>query len=102
MCVTPSTVMVLLWSIFALAFVGLVPAVPVSVKRQAMSVATLSPTQINEFAPFTYFASTAYCHPSTTRNWGCGGAFTHCFTLEERPEVFLLKRCSRSQLQSES
>lgn len=50
---------------------------PVSVKRQANPVTTLSPAQINEFAPFTHFASTAYCNPSTTINWSCGGEFTH-------------------------
>ncbi len=83
--------MVALWSIFILAFVGLVPATPVSVKRQANTVTALSPTQVNEFAPFTHFASAAYCHPSTTINWSCGGAFTYCSTLKECPEVFLLK-----------
>jgi len=81
----------LVWSIFALAFVGLVPATPVSIKRQATTVTTLSQNQINEFAPFTHFASAAYCHPSITRNWACGGAFTHCFTLKECPKVLLLK-----------
>jgi hypothetical protein len=83
--------MVSLWTIFALAFVGLVPATPVSIKRQAITVTTLSPTQIDEFAPFTHFASTAYCHPSTTINWTCGGAFAHCSTLKECPKVLLLK-----------
>jgi len=40
------------------------------VKRQA--VATLTASQINEFTPFTNFASTAYCQPDTTADWTCG------------------------------
>ena len=71
-------------SFFALAFVGLVHATPVKVKRQGIT--TLNPTQINEFAPFTLFASAAYCPPSTTINWSCGGAFTRP-NLEARPKV---------------
>ena len=42
------------------------------VKRQATTTA-LDTTQINAFTPFTHFASTAYCDPSTTINWSCGG-----------------------------
>ncbi|KAI0258660.1 lipase [Gloeopeniophorella convolvens] len=41
-----------------------------SVFRQ--SITTLSSAQIAAFAPFTHFASTAYCSPSTTINWSCG------------------------------
>jgi len=41
------------------------------VKRQA--VTTLTASQINEFTPFTNFASTAYCEPDTTASWTCGG-----------------------------
>ena len=66
-----STIMVLLASsAFALMLVGLVNAA--SVKRQA--IAPLSSGQISSYTPFTYFASTAYCNPSTTINWSCGGA----------------------------
>jgi hypothetical protein len=103
-CVLPlrlPIVMVLLRSIFALAFVGLVYATPVTVKRQAIT--TLSPTQINEFAPFTHFASTGYCNQSTTKNWRCGAAFTHCFALRRSPqgilaEMMLLQPTARQTL----
>ncbi|KAH9055746.1 Alpha/Beta hydrolase protein [Lactarius vividus] len=61
--------MVLLWSsVFALVLVGLVYAA--LVKRQAITL--LSSSQISSYAPFTHFASTAYCNPSTTINWSCG------------------------------
>ena len=43
-------------------------------KRQ--SITALSSTQISSFTPFTYFASTAYCNPSTTLNFSCGGMFS--------------------------
>lgn len=41
------------------------------VRRQ--SITTLSTSQIETFKPFTFFASAAYCNPSTTINWSCGG-----------------------------
>ena len=50
--------------------VGLVYAA--SVKRQAIT--QLSSSQISSYTPFSYFASAAYCKPSTTINWNCGGA----------------------------
>ncbi|KAF8258663.1 lipase class 3 family protein [Lactarius quietus] len=55
-------------SAFAPMLVGLVHAA--SVKRQ--SITPLNSSQISSYTPFTYFASTAYCNPSTTINWSCG------------------------------
>jgi len=43
----------------------------VHVKGQG-DITPLSPSEIAPFAPFTHFASTAYCNPSTTLNWTCG------------------------------
>jgi len=40
------------------------------VKRQA--VTALDSAQIDEFTPFTNFASTAYCNSTTTADWTCG------------------------------
>jgi len=64
--------MVWFWtaSLFALASIGLVYASPI--KRQA-TVTALSTAQISGFAPFTHFASAAYCDSSKTINWTCGG-----------------------------
>ncbi|KAN0132755.1 alpha/beta-hydrolase [Lactarius tabidus] len=56
-------------SAFALLLAGLVQAA--AVKRQ--SITPLNSGQISSYAPFTHFASTAYCNPSTTINWNCGG-----------------------------
>jgi hypothetical protein len=77
--------MVWLLSVFALASVVLVHTTPVKVKPQ--DITTLNSTQIAKFAPFTHFASAAYCHPSTTRTWNCGGAFTPLFHLREARPV---------------
>ena len=33
----------------------------------------LSATQISAYTPYTYFASGAYCNPSNTLAWNCGG-----------------------------
>ncbi|TFK42084.1 lipase class 3 family protein [Crucibulum laeve] len=57
-------------------FVALVGALaaqaapPALLKRQ--SITALSTAQISTFKPFTFFASTAYCQPSTTLTWSCG------------------------------
>ena len=37
------------------------------------SITQLSTTQISKFKPFPVFASAAYCDPSTTIDWSCGG-----------------------------
>lgn len=47
-------------------------ASPLSATRR-QSITTLSTSQIETFKPFTFFASAAYCNPSTTINWSCGG-----------------------------
>ncbi|KAF8813995.1 lipase class 3 family protein [Phlegmacium glaucopus] len=39
-------------------------------KRQ--SITTLTESEISSFKPFTYFASTPYCNPSTITDWSCG------------------------------
>lgn len=79
--------MVWLLSLVALASIVLVRATPIAVKRQLEAITTLSSSQINAFAPFTNFAFAAYCNPSTTRTWTCGGTFIYLSTLEARPEV---------------
>ncbi|THH28374.1 hypothetical protein EUX98_g5820 [Antrodiella citrinella] len=48
----------------------LVQAVPTLQVRQAIT--PLSTSQISAFKPFTFFASAAYCDPSTTIDWSCG------------------------------
>lgn len=60
--------MVFLRTSFALVLAGLAHAAVI--KRQ--DITPLSTSQISSFAPFTRFASTAYCKPSTTINWSCG------------------------------
>jgi hypothetical protein len=59
---------------FAVAFAVnavFVYANPVLETRQ--SITTLTAPQISAFKPFTFYASTAYCQPSATINWSCGG-----------------------------
>lgn len=45
-------------------------AAPFLTSRQSITVLTTS--QISSFKPYTYFASTGYCTPSTTLTWSCG------------------------------
>ncbi|KAI0825738.1 lipase [Irpex lacteus] len=46
-----------------------VSAVPLEARQ---SISALSASQIGSFKPFTFYASTAYCDPSTTLTWSCG------------------------------
>jgi len=47
-------------------------ASPLASRVRRQVITTLSTAQIDVFTPFTFFASTAYCDPSTTINWSCG------------------------------
>ena len=76
-------------SAFALVLAGLASAA--AVKRQ--SITPLSSSQISSYAPFTHFASTAYCNPSTTINWSCGGALLPALSP---PCAVLVYSCSSS------
>ncbi|KAF8513711.1 lipase class 3 family protein [Hysterangium stoloniferum] len=51
---------------------GLIPFAHALVLPRQGAVTSVSTAQINSFTPFTHFASTAYCQPSTTINWSCG------------------------------
>ncbi|KAF5312472.1 hypothetical protein D9619_002478 [Psilocybe cf. subviscida] len=51
----------------------LVNAAPTLVEISArQTITALNSAQIGVFRPFTHFASTAYCQPSTTLAWNCG------------------------------
>jgi hypothetical protein len=81
-----SRIMVFLrYSASALALVGLVSAA--SVKRQAIT--PLSSSQISSYTAFTNFASTAYCKPSTTLNWSCGGVLRAASSIRHRVLIIL-------------
>ena len=57
--------------VFTLLFlIGLASAAGVT-KRQAF--ATLSSAQIESFKPYSFYAAGAYCPPSETLSWSCGG-----------------------------
>ncbi|KAF5375316.1 hypothetical protein D9757_009673 [Collybiopsis confluens] len=55
----------------AIAFAAASPA-PYSPVHSRQSITALSGSQISAFTPYTFFASTAYCQPSTTLSWTCG------------------------------
>jgi hypothetical protein len=48
----------------------LIQAAPI--RRDNSTITTLSTNQIKSFEPFSFYASTAYCQPSTILNWTCG------------------------------
>jgi hypothetical protein len=51
-------------------------------KRQ--DITTLSQAQIEDFKPCTLYAAAAYCDPSNTLKWSCGGPYI----LSRPPERF--------------
>nr|BAL02936.1 lipase class 3 family protein [Pholiota nameko] len=60
----------LLTAVLGALTVDAAPALVEVSRRQ--SITALSTAQISTFRPFSYFASTAYCQPSTTVTWSCG------------------------------
>ncbi len=38
-------------------------------------ITTLGQAQIEEFKPYTFYAAAAYCNPSKTLTWSCGGSY---------------------------
>jgi len=55
-----------LFSIFELARAATVT------REQATTI--LSSAQIESFKPYSIYAAAAYCPPSTTLSWSCGGS----------------------------
>jgi len=51
-----------------------VSAFPAPVQVRQAPITTLSTDQIDAFTPYTFFAKTAYCSPSTTMSWTCGAS----------------------------
>ncbi len=46
-------------------------AASVIIERQ--SITTLTSAQVEAFKPYTQYAAAAYCPPSKTLSWTCGG-----------------------------
>ncbi len=42
-------------------------------KRQ--DITTLTQARIEEFKPYSFYAAAAYCDPSKTLTWSCGGSY---------------------------
>ncbi|KAF8586046.1 lipase [Ramaria rubella] len=59
-------------SLLPLVLSGLLPFASGAVLPRQGAVTTVSSAQINAFTPYTFFASAAYCNPTTTINWSCG------------------------------
>jgi hypothetical protein len=61
---------------FSVDFLILAPLLAVAIPYSGrQSITSLSQSQIDFFTPYSYYASAAYCNPSTTLNWSCG---TNC------------------------
>ena len=56
----------------ATSLFGLVRATPI-IWQGPHGVKQLSPLQISAFLPFVKYSAAAYCRPSETISWDCGG-----------------------------
>ncbi|KAG6819834.1 hypothetical protein H0H93_008091 [Arthromyces matolae] len=56
----------------AYAIFGCLAAIRATPLIPRQSITTLTSAQVAAYKPFTYFASAAYCTPSTTLSWTCG------------------------------
>ena len=63
-----------------LTLFGLAHHVDVVTKRQQF-ITTLSSAEIEVFKPYTFYAAVAYCQPSLTFSWKCGGLCSGCSFL---------------------
>ncbi|GAW07198.1 lipase class 3 family protein [Lentinula edodes] len=62
----PLCILALAASAFAL------PTARAGVIQSRQAITALSTAQIESYKPYTFYASTGYCSPSTTINWSCG------------------------------
>ena len=69
-----------MWTWISLA-VLLASTASAAVVTRRGPVSALSTAQIKTFTPYSFFAATAYCKPSTTINWSCG-CKTHTLLLD--------------------
>ena len=58
--------------------------------RQSISI--LSAAEIDAFAPFTHFASTAYCQPANTLAWNCGGKLFYAVHRRRKSQTYHSRR----------
>lgn len=68
-------------------------ASPLVSNEKRQSITTLSANQISAFTPFTFFASAAYCDPSTTINWSCGCELLFPLHLVQRTNACPVANC---------
>ena len=77
----PSFVLLLAISMASVFFTILLGITAVQASASRQSVTALMTSQIDTFSPYTYFASAAYCTPSTTLSWSCGGKLLYSLEL---------------------
>jgi len=59
---------------------GLVGATPI-IWQGPQGVKQLAPLQVSSFLPFVKYSAAAYCQPSETISWDCGGNDVHQLAL---------------------
>ena len=77
---------------FATVSVALVAlAASLSVKAaptlKGRSITTLTAAQVSAYKPYSFYASAAYCNPSNTVAWNCGGNVIRKAKLFRKPDA---------------
>ncbi|RPD59103.1 lipase [Lentinus tigrinus ALCF2SS1-7] len=67
------TATITLWAVI-LAVVSVVFAIPASIPRDkdTSRTSSVSQVEVHSFKPYTFYAASAYCLPTTTIDWSCG------------------------------
>ena len=59
-------------SVFVTLLAASVHAATAAVLKRQSAITALTAAQIASFRPYTHYASTGYCVPSSTKAWDCG------------------------------
>lgn len=79
-------------SLLFLATATVGQAFPLLAVRQGITALSIS--QIDFYNPYTWFASAAYCTPSTTSKWSCGCRFSNILIfVESGVNPYLIADC---------
>ena len=74
-------------AIYMFSFGTAIARATLLIERQDFSNLTIA--QIDVFTPYTWFAAAAFCQPSETLTWSCGGQYCPC---DRAKRVFDLPR----------
>ena len=80
-------------ALLSLYFVNASPIPNGSGIDKRASITALTTTQIDAFTPYTYFAGVAYCTPTQTLAWDCGGTYLFSLLTGSSADSSIIANC---------